>query len=73
MDDLREFKEYFCKFRCEYRNKEPVIEHKEPWFYCSDCQDYSDRYIDVEIKPCDYCQIDKFVEIHELENMQKTC
>lgn len=52
---LNREKERFCKFRCEYRDgNSKGIELEE---YCEEC----DRYIRVDVDPCEHCQVDEFM------------
>lgn len=68
-DDLKEFKEYYCKYRCEYKSREGILEKFETGVYCPICNDEYDSSVRVDIYPCEYCRIEDFINVFELENM----
>lgn len=61
MENIKEFKEYYCKFRCKYKDREIVTTNVDVW----------EGQALFDFIPCHYCQVDEFFNTYELEHKIK--
>ena len=71
---LRKEFEYFCKWRCKYRNDKQIFleEINKEYVECPECGEtfWDNEHYEGTIIICEYCPIKDFVEMVELEKIK---
>lgn len=71
MFDIQYIKDQYCKYKCNAKAID-VDAYVSDSFWCEECQEYKDTYIETRVKltdeVCQLCQIDNFIK--ELEDFK---